>query len=519
MKASTIGIIILVVLASLLIVAWHFLSPLMEERRFDRTSDAGKIKEEISIAGDSWLGYFILRSPEFKKLMRDQGINPKWIDDNAQYKERMEKFAQGDYHFIVATVDSYVLNACQVNPSFPGVIIAVIDESKGGDAIVAKTTITDLNELDRPDIKIALTPDSPSEFLMKAVASHFNVQRLSMGSDWKVETDGAKGAYDALRKDRVPVAVMWEPYVSKILQSNVYHKLLGTEKTSGLIVDILIAHRDAVDNSPEIVNMVMKNYFRALQYYQKDSDSLETQAAEDTNEKKDVARKMLDGISLIDFKENCRGWFGIGQGDTEERLVSTIESTIGILRDNGDLSGDPLEGNPYTIINSNLFENLVTSGSFSVAGKFTVGPDSDAETATRHEFSNLDTPGWNNLKRVGTLRVRPIIFQSSTQILSMNGKEEVDAAAEVIQHYPHFRILIKGHTSPGGDEEANRKLSEERAMAVRQYLVSVHDVETDRVKAIGVGSSEPLNQRSNESYRAYKLRLQRVEFIFLENNK
>jgi len=519
MKSTTLGVIILVLLAALLIVSWHFLGPLMEEQRLGRTSDAGKIKDEITIAGDSWLGYFVLRSAEFKKRLREQGTNPVWIDDNAQYQQRMKKFAAGDYHFIVATVDSYLVNAWQLKPAFPGVIIAVIDESSGGDAIIADASITDLNDLDKPEIRIALTPASPSEFLMKAVASHFNVHNLTIGTQWKIETDGAKGAYDALKKGQVSVAVMWEPYVSKALQIQGNHKLLGTEKTSGLIVDILIAHRTTIENSPDLVNRVLQAYFQSLNYYQQTPERLTDQAADDSKEKKEVAKTMLDGISFADFKQNCQVWFGTGPGSssTSDRLVATIESTIAILKDNGDLPSDFNLGNPYSLINSALLETLSKTDSSDLADKFTVGPGPAQVPEKTRDFKGLDKPGWNNLKRVGTLKIRPIVFQSSTPVLSISGKEEVDRAAEVIAHYPHFRILIKGHTSPGGDEPANQLLSEQRAESVQQYLVSVHDLEVDRIMAIGVGSSEPLEMNRNESQRAFKLRLQRVEFIFLED--
>ncbi|MBN2383972.1 OmpA family protein [bacterium] len=519
MKGTTIGILLLVLLASALIVAWHFLEPLIEERRLGWASDAGKIKEEITLAGDSWLGYFVFRSPEFKKRMREQGTNPIWIDDNAQYQERMQKFAAGEYHFIVATVDSYILNAWQTKPPFPGVIVAIIDESKGGDAIVADGTITDLNDLNRSDIKIALTPASPSEFLMKAVASHFNVHNLNIGTQWKIETDGAKGAFEMLQKSKVPVAVLWEPFVSKALQLPGCHTLLGTEKTSGLIVDIVIAHRNTIDHSPDLVNRFLQTYFQSLSYYQQDPERLVEQAAEDTNESKDGARKMLEGISFIDFNDNCQVWFGLGLtgSPAKERLASTIESTVNILKDNNDLSQDPLQGNPYTIMNSTILENLLSGRSTDLDTKFSERPGPGKTYSPDHDFANLDKPGWNNLKRVGTMKIRPIVFQSSTPILSMSGKEEIDQAAEVIGHYPHFRILIKGHTSPGGDESANHQLSEERARSVRQYLLSVHDVDQDRVMALGVGSQEQLDMAPNESYRAFKLRLQRVEFIFLED--
>ena len=61
-----------------------------------------------------------------------------------------------ELEFAVATVDSYILNGSPLN--YPGTIVAVIDESKGGDAIVAwKDRLSSLDALKaNTDYKIAI---------------------------------------------------------------------------------------------------------------------------------------------------------------------------------------------------------------------------------------------------------------------------------------------------------------------------------------------------------------------------
>lgn len=516
MKSTTKGIILLVFLVSLLIIIWHFISPMMEERRLERTSDSGLISDEIVMAGDSWLGYYIFRSPELKTKLRKEGISLKWVDDKADYKSRMENFSLGKYDFIVATVDSYILNSYNTQPAFPGVIIAVIDQSQGGDALVAKTSVPDINALNEPNTRIALTPASPSEFLVKAIASHFNVSNLLKSPNWKIPADGAEDAYTMMKDGRVKVAALWEPYVSKALQLPDTHKLLGTDKTEGLIVDILIADRRVVDKSRKTVALFMEKYFETLDSYKQDEEKMVAQASKDTHEKKEEAKKMLEGINFVSFEENCRDWFilnNYSKGD-KDQLAKAVDSTVAILIDSGDLTDDPVQGNPYTIMFSGILEDLVDDRKTD-----SLATPADSALAQEVVFKHLDDNSWKKLKIVGRLKIRPILFQSSNQLLTVEGKQEIDNAAEVIRHYPQFRILIKGHTSPGGDEAANSHLSEQRAAAVRQYLTSVHDVSQDRIRAVGVGSKEPLPKDPGESHRAYKFRLQRVEFIFLEDDE
>jgi hypothetical protein len=98
------------------------------------TSDAKGLKGEMSIALDSWIGYFYFKSPVFGTMMRDEGYRIKVIDDKADYPERMKMLKGGEIDFAVCTVDSYVLNGKGVK--YPG-DNSVIDQSQGGDAVVA----------------------------------------------------------------------------------------------------------------------------------------------------------------------------------------------------------------------------------------------------------------------------------------------------------------------------------------------------------------------------------------------
>jgi outer membrane protein OmpA-like peptidoglycan-associated protein len=103
--------------------------------------------------------------------------------------------------------------------------------------------------------------------------------------------------------------------------------------------------------------------------------------------------------------------------------------------------------------------------------------------------------------------------------LALAGKLEVDAAAQaLVNNYPQYRVLIKGHTSRGGGAQADLRLSQERAEAVKKYLEVVHGIDSNRLRAVGRGSAEPLPRLANESERAYQYRLPRVEFVLLEEN-
>lgn len=74
------------------------------------------------------------------------------------------------------------------------------------------------------------------------------------------------------------------------------------------------------------------------------------------------------------------------------------------------------------------------------------------------------------------------------------------------------RLVVTGHTGTRGDDEANLRLSEERAELIAEMLVE-EGVSKDAILAVGVGGTEPLQRQEGESDRSYQRRLPRVDVV------
>jgi outer membrane protein OmpA-like peptidoglycan-associated protein/ABC-type nitrate/sulfonate/bicarbonate transport system substrate-binding protein len=513
-------VVLMLVLGVIGLGAAKYLLPVWQDYSQKSSSDARATKGTIMLAMDNWVGYQPLCSQQMKTRLRQAGYILECVNDDANYPERMEKLRKGGYQMAVATVDSYLLNGAK--EKFPGVIAAVIDESFGGDAMLAwKKTYQNLDQLKTArDLKIALTPDSPSEHLAKAAAVHFDIPALKGDKrPWLVATAGSEEAFQKLVKKEVDIAVLWEPDVSRALKEGKGEivKLLGTEVTAKLIVDILLVNRDYAQANPEAVKALLSNYFNTLKYYRDNPDELRQDLKKQTELSGEQVEDMLKGVKWASLTDNAQSWFGVSSfGSTpEEGLIETIEGAIRILVGSGDMSASPLpDHNPYRITNSqfvaDLYQGLMSAGQFTTPGK--VPGSSSAPLA---QFKPLADRDWQALREVGTLQVRPILFQTGTASLSYEGKLELDAAAQSLGHYPGFRVLIKGHTSDQGDRNANQKLSIARAEAVQRYLTLTHGLDKNRLRADGYGGTQPLPRQPGESSRAYNYRLPRVELVLV----
>jgi len=101
------------------------------------------------------------------------------------------------------------------------------------------------------------------------------------------------------------------------------------------------------------------------------------------------------------------------------------------------------------------------------------------------------------------------LFDFDKATLKPEYKAILDDNKKVFDMTPDLRITIQGYTDSIGSEAYNQKLSERRAQAVVDYLVSI-GVSRDRLNAVGYGESNPVASNDTAAGRAQN---RRVEFV------
>lgn len=513
MKKTTVGALLLLLLGAAGVVGWYFLKPYLFEQSKRRTSDIADADVTLRFGGDNYLGYWFITSPEMRKQAAHRGLGIRFEDDGGAYSERLAKFAAGEYDAIVLPVNSYLQHGAAVD--FPGVIVAAIAESRGADGVVGfadqlpSGKIDDLNDA---DLEIVYTTGSPSEFLLDLTIADFDLDELQRADRWRREADSSRDVYKRAKNSEGDVFVLWEPDLSRALTLPGMSYVWGSDRFSGYVVDVFVFRRDFLDDSPEAVRDFLSLYFRVLRTYANNRDLLIDEMSRSTDLEEDTLRELLPKIEWFDLAENRRLQFGIRKDPgerVEEGIVNTIIACTDVMLRTGRLDRDPLDGNPYSITHSRLLEELVETGAEEVGRQ-------GSEPVV---FAALSESQWQSLPEIGTFRVEPVTFQSWNNLLDESGKESIDKIAQLLTHnYPGYRIIVRGHTAPGGDESANRELSLARAQTVVQYLKAVHGLDPNRLLAEGAGSAQPPRRKPGESPRAFRYRLSRVEFAAVDAN-
>jgi len=93
-----------------------------------------------------------------------------------------------------------------------------------------------------------------------------------------------------------------------------------------------------------------------------------------------------------------------------------------------------------------------------------------------------------------------ITFEFDSADLKPEAREVLDQLAAALEsdQLGSSRFMIEGHTDAVGDETYNPLLSEQRALAVRQYLAS-KQVDTSRLETVGKGEAELLEAADGEA--------------------
>ena len=108
--------------------------------------------------------------------------------------------------------------------------------------------------------------------------------------------------------------------------------------------------------------------------------------------------------------------------------------------------------------------------------------------------------------------IEGIYFASGSSKIRKKSFKVLDAAAAVLKKWPTVHLRIEGHTDNRGKASANKKLSQARAEAVRDYMIS-KGLDASRLTAVGYGPDRPVASNKTSKGRAKN---RRIEFVVVK---
>lgn len=133
--------------------------------------------------------------------------------------------------------------------------------------------------------------------------------------------------------------------------------------------------------------------------------------------------------------------------------------------------------------------------------------DTDGDGVYDYQDNCPGTPVGARVNHVGCWVLGNLHFDVDKAVIKPVDFKNLGDVLDVLAKNPDLDVEIQGHTDSTGSKKHNQKLSEERAMAVRNYLVS-KGIAAKRLVAIGHGQEKPVSDNTSLQGRSMNRRVQ-----------
>jgi OOP family OmpA-OmpF porin len=116
----------------------------------------------------------------------------------------------------------------------------------------------------------------------------------------------------------------------------------------------------------------------------------------------------------------------------------------------------------------------------------------------------------DEINKTGRCSIYGVQFDSGRASIKADSTATLGEMARLLKKNSAWTMRIEGHTDNIGGKEANVKLSEQRAAAVRAWLVA-HGIPESRLVARGFGDSKPVADNTSDEGRAKNRRVDLVK--------
>ncbi|MFM1655154.1 ABC transporter substrate-binding protein [Brevibacillus sp. B_LB10_24] len=306
----------------------------------DQSKGAGNA-EPLRVTLPTWTGYGPLFLAQEKGFFEKHGVKVE-LSIIEGLAERKQAIAGGKVDGMATALDVLATLAAS---EVPNQVVWVLDDSYGGDGILAKKEIQ--SPADLKGKKVAFEIGTTSHLLVltalkQAGLTEKDIEAINM-------TAGDAGA--AFTAGKVDAAVTWEPWLSKGSAAD-GKVLLSTKDLPGIIVDAVGFRKDVVDKRPDDVKAFVAAMAEAMDYWKEHEDESHEIMAKglkiDVNEFVDTAK----GLKFLGKEENKQT---LGTSSSPGPLYQSAKDAIDFYLEQKVIDKTPA---PEEMINPSFVEGL-----------------------------------------------------------------------------------------------------------------------------------------------------------------
>src|ERR1017187_5569430 len=432
------------------------------------------------------------------------------VDDPVKARDL---FASGHSHVLWGTLDMMALFAPElVKDSRTGpVICQKIDWSGGGDGIVARGDIRNINDFRMQNgkrRKVVLAQNSPSHYLVMSLLIDAGIDPAQVDFKWAGDAPAAAKIF--VQDQTYDAFVGWSPDIYTVSDKVPGTRLVVTTGSANhLIADVWAVRNDFYRDHPDIVANLMRGIFEGMDMVRKDVPG---------------AAQTLSKAYNIPV-EDCQNMIGKDGG------IAEGDAHLTNYRENSNFFLDPMNPSNFEIVwnrASTIYKTLgaidapVPSAKAKAAG---ILAKMSEEYKDVHDLSQPSFKPGALFKTAeasaSEILTKSVIisFEPNQAVLNPGYDASIPATMEEIGKlagvFGNAYIVVEGNTdaSRKGVVPADlvRQLSYDRADSVRKSILDKYKFDPNKFKVIGNGWDNPVPGMTDSSNPEHNKKNRRVE--------
>ena len=292
----------------------------------------GAWAEPLRLAHSTWVGYGPFYIAKEKGYFAEEGVDVE-LSNIESTPMKMGAFEAGQVDLVASTADEF---PTYMRDGHPIKYVLAVDNSAGGDGIVAKKEIADIAGL--KGHTVAFEEGSVSQFflnalLLRAGLTQDDVQTINMT---------AADAGVAFVAGRVDAAVTWEPNLSLGAKAEDGKILVTSKEAPGLIVDVVAVSEDTLaKRGPEIAGFV-RAWQKALDFLAANPDEGYQIMANGVGGWLKSPKDFQDAATGIEYLDLAKNRDLFGTTEAPGQLAKTLDNAITIWGNMGRIKATGL---------------------------------------------------------------------------------------------------------------------------------------------------------------------------------
>ena len=407
-------------------------------------------------------------------------------------KERLAAFDAGEVDIMLLTLD-YFANLVPVyqDKGVPLRAFLMADWSRGNLGIVSRPELKSIEAL--KGAKVATTRTTPTHYFLLSLLKKSNLTQAEIDTVKSnlVFATKTPQAGELFRRGEVDAVAIWEPHLSQAMADGKGRLLVSTATATNLIADVLFAREDYLKAHEAEVNAFVRAWFEGVASLQRDPRAGVATIAKAFGQSVEETQGVLGKIKPATFADN-RAFFGLEREHCS--YVSQFDEASRFW----------------------LKEKVITRVAEAGPTRWLKALEAaqpghrDEQVVEAYHFEGGPKAGVDPLLTKSV----SIYFASGDAALGPNARQLIDGFAETLAEFGNAYVRVEGNTDSTGGRAAHVALSQRRAAALVDYLVTQHGLDRARFRAVGNGPDKPVGNNATETGREAN---RRTDFAIIPN--